>query len=139
MKKLYAILSVLFVLFILLGSTGISVFTHSCETDGDFTSYIIKLDDHCEDHEVELPPCCHKDKEKKDCCSDEEVIYKVDFQFFQDFNVDVPFFVVPDDVKFDVQDLTPLTAVNKSEAVTRPPPDGKSGREILINNQVFRI
>lgn len=138
-RKIHRILTVLFALFILLGSTGLRVFTHSCEKDGEFTSYIIKLDDHCEDHEVKLPPCCKKEHKEKDCCSDEEVIYQVDFEYFQDFNLNIPAFIVQPEIKFVQIDQGLATISVKNEKVNRPPPDGKSGWEILLHNQVFRI
>lgn len=138
MRFVHSAIAILFVLFIFLGNAGLRVFKHACEKDGVFTSYIIQVDDHCGEHEVELPVCCQKE-EKKDCCSDEVDIYPVDFEFFQDQDVSFNLFYLPNEQPSVVWDEVFASASNIERFVLRPPPDGKNGRDILIFNQVFRI
>lgn len=129
----------IFIPFILLGNSGLRVFKHSCEEDGIFTSYIIPADDHCTDHQEDLPPCCIQEKQKDDCCSDEVEIYKVKFDFFQNEQIDLPYFlIIPEPIYFKCNEINPIQA-KRAQAILRPPPDGPSGQEILILNQVFRI
>lgn len=151
MRIVQTLIGILLVAFILLGSAGLRVFKHSCEEDGIFTSYILPADDHCQEKELEeLPPCCQKESvqvsccdvdvsEEDDCCSDEVDIYTVDFDFFQDNDLNVP--------HFTFEKILPLFKVLEKQHISlskgsdflRPPPDPLSGREILIKNQVFRI
>ncbi len=116
-----------------------NVFTHSCKEDGVMKSYIVKLDDHCDDHEKELPPCCVKEQEKKkDCCSDEVTTFQVKFDFFNNYQAQIPTLPIwvqkPQFVFVDVSAIQAHKAIN----IVRPPPKLK-GKEILIQNQVFRI
>jgi hypothetical protein len=133
-------IAIFLVSFILMGNTGLRVFRHACEEDGVFTSYIIPLEDHCEDHQEDLPVCCQKEKEKKDdCCSDEVDIYNVHFDYYQEYQVAIPFFVLPEEALFISLNETSTSVSTKEKKILRPPPLDKSGREILIFNQVFRI
>ena len=133
-------ISFIFILFILVGSSGLKVFTHSCEEDGIFTSYFIQLEDHCEDEKEDLPSCCQTETQKEDdCCNDEVEVYKVKFDYFQDVQLDVPFFALqPEAIKIKyVAELQSVTATKRP--LLRPPPNSKSGRQLLILHQVFRI
>ena len=133
-------ISFIFILFILVGSSGLKVFTHSCEEDGIFTSYFIQLEDHCEDEKEDLPSCCQTETQKEDdCCNDEVEIYKVKFDYFQDVQLDAPFFALQPEV-FQINYSADLQGVIATEQpLFRPPPEGKSGRQLLILHQVFRI
>jgi hypothetical protein len=137
-RFVHTAIAIFFVLFIFLGNAGLRVFKHACEEDGVFTSYIIQVDDHCGEHEVELPKCCQKE-EKKDCCTDEVDIYPVDFDFFQDHELAFNLVFLPNESPKIIRDEFIAASALKKEFVLRPPPDGKTGREILILNQVFRI
>jgi len=136
--------------FILLGNAGLHVFKHSCEEDGTFTSYILPVDDHCQEMETEdLPSCCKKEamqvsccapeKDDDDCCSDEVDIYTVDFDYFQDSDLEIPCFIFEGMEDFFVFLEYPEQTSQSKVYCLRPPPDPPSGREILIQNQVFRI
>lgn len=138
MRFVHSAIAIFFVLFIFLGNVGLRVFKHACEQDGVFTSYIIQVDDHCGEHEVELPECCQKE-EKKDCCSDEVAIYPVDFDFFQDYDLSFDLIFLPNEAHTVVWKEFIASPADKEKLVLRPPPDEKTGREILILNQVFRI
>ena len=101
--------------YVFVGNVGLSVFTHTCEEDGVFRSFFIQTDDHCASEHEDLPACCVAEKQEKDCCQDEEKIYKVKW----DLN-----FVQPVDLK---------------TAIVRPPPLIYSSRELLIKKQVFQL
>jgi hypothetical protein len=137
-RFVHTTIAILFVLFIFLGNAGLRVFKHACEQDGIFTSYIIQVEDHCGEHELELPECCQKE-EKKDCCSDEVDIYPVDFDFFQDYDLAFSLVFLPNESPSFVWEELVASSKDKEQFVLRPPPDAKTGREILIFNQVFRI
>ena len=140
MQIVRGIISFIFILFILVGSSGLKVFTHSCEEDGIFTSYLIQLEDHCEDEKEDLPSCCQTETQKEDdCCNDEVEVYKVKFDYFQDVQLDVPFLALqPEAIKINyAAELRSVTATE--QPLLRPPPNSKSGRQLLILHQVFRI
>lgn len=140
MRFVHSAISIFFILFIFIGNAGLRVFKHACEKDGIFTSYIIPLDDHCGDHERKVPTCCQKEKvDKKDCCSDEVRIYPVNFDFFQDQDLSLPSFFIPsEEIQFAWNELA-FSLPENDHFVLRPPPDGKTGKQLLIFNQVFRI
>ena len=105
MRIVRTVLGIFLIAFILLGNSGLRVFKHSCEQDGTLTSYILPPNDHCQEKEVEeLPSCCQKEvtqvsccdsasMDDDDCCTDEVDIYTVDFDFFQDNDLEIPHFV----------------------------------------------
>lgn len=139
MRKLISVISILFVVFIFMGTTGLRVFKHACEEDGVFTSYFIQLDDHCTDHQEELPACCEKEKDKDDCCSDEVDIYTVDFDYFQDSDIQVPGFLFPAEITPFFELYPTINDPIRSAFLLRPPPFTRSGRDILAYIQIFRI
>lgn len=125
-----------------------NVFTHSCEEDGVFRSYFIPLEDHCEEETEEvLPPCCQKAKAsscdqsvlEKDCCNDEVDVFKINLDYFSEYQVEVPnLFFVENAFKFEIPQLDLALSCYNPEKYTHPPPKW-SGRDILILHQVFRI
>jgi hypothetical protein len=135
------------IVFSFLGNVGLRVFTHSCQEDGIFRSYVIELQDHCEDEKIEtLPPCCQKERKvecgeiaKDDCCNDEVDVYKINLDYFSEYHVEVPYlnsfekFVFP-----DLYLSVTVTDHFKADLYIHPPPK-LSGKDILIRNQVFRI
>ena len=151
MRIVQIVLGIFLIAFILLGNSGLRVFKHSCEQDGILTSYILPPDDHCQEKEVEeLPSCCQKEAtqvsccdsasmDDDDCCTDEVDIYTVDFDFFQDNDLEIPHFVFEENSPvFCLIELQPVNMVEGSMCL-RPPPDSPAGKELLILNQVFRI
>jgi hypothetical protein len=122
-----------------------SVFTHSCEEDGIFRSYFVKLADHCDDHKEEkIPPCCKKERastleKKDDCCSDDVAIYHVNFSYFSEYSHEIVYHatVSSNPVEFQFVDALPIRSVELPGAINPPPVI--SGRDILIKHQVFRI
>jgi len=125
--------------YVLVGNVGLSVFTHTCKEDGVFRSFFIQLDDHCATEHDDLPICCLAEKQKKDCCNDEEKIYKVNWDYFHQDQVNVPsfdFFDLPS-TKFKYLNVVVTTAEQTS--IVRPPPILHSSRQLLIKKQVFQI
>lgn len=134
-------------------SIGLSIFTHFCEEDGAFVSYVLPANDHCgEEEAVEvLPPCCQKEIEtchtsvpvidQEDCCSDEFSWIKL--------SVDQDQWPV---VKCKSVWIGQLSQAFSVQQTTQPtylcpqvvnnavdPPPSPLGRDILIKHQVFRI
>jgi hypothetical protein len=145
--------SLIFCLIIVsfIGTIGINVFYHSCDEDGVFTAYFINTNTHCEATESieELPTCCQEENKKEhssnqaieeDCCNDEVSYFKASLDYFSTF-----------DLKITAKNTVSLLSIPKwkrvySNSTIRtslhyedPPPLLKTGREILLNKQVFRI
>ena len=126
------------ILFVFVGNIGLNVFTHSCEEEGEFHSIIVKVDHDCGEKE-NVPPCCKEESEEKDCCSDEVSFYKVKFDFYQSFDIHIPFFSTLENKQLIVFEAPFLQEKRiASKYPTRPPPK-PSGQEILLLNQNFRI
>ena len=127
--------------FILLGNTGIKVFTHHCEEEGTFTSFLAPIDDHCEEEtNKELPSCCQKAIEiKEDCCSDEEKIVKLSFDFHEVYDLTLPYFKIcsVSTISWAKQEVVKVVE-QKNISLFKPPPK-LYGRSLLIYNQVFLI
>jgi hypothetical protein len=132
--------------FTFLGNVGLRVFTHSCEEDGVFRSYFVELQDHCEDKSEEvLPPCCQKEKNtscevkvEDDCCSDEVDVYKISLDYFSQYELAAPDLDLAQSVSKRWFQPEFISASFNLEHYTHPPPI-RTGRTILIQNQVFRI
>jgi hypothetical protein len=131
----------LLIAFIILGNTGVTVFTHHCEKEGVFTSLIAPVDDHCQDKEDEqLPSCCQKaDKLKEDCCSDEEKIVKLSFEYHEYYDLTIPvlFTDIPSEIHYFGVENVNLEELQKVGYVK--PPQKRSGRYLLIYHQLFQI
>ena len=137
----------IFIIFLLsivfVGTVGVRVFTHSCEEDGVFKTYFVQVNNHCEDKKVELPPCCKKEKgkkEKKDCCQDETEVFKlkVDYLSFRDDN-SFESISIPETNNFFFNDqIVPLDEETLIASNTDPPPK-LNGRQILLKKRVLRI
>lgn len=135
----------LLILFTFVGNIGMSVFTHSCEEDGVFRSYFVKLDDHCKDHEEEkVPPCCKKEGasssiKKDDCCSDNVAVYQVNFSYFSDYSQQIHLIASAEltTVEFQFIEALPIRSIELPKTINPPP--FLSGRDLLIKHQVFRI
>ena len=147
-NQIYRTLLVGFAAFTFLGSVGFPVYTHICKEDGAFRSYFTKSTLHCSmDKEVSLPPCCAKkwaaykgEKVKSNCCVEQTNLFKVRFDFKND--LDLSFDIICDDVSSNL--LSKIKSFVASEEyqsafLYRPPPLHYSGRELLIEHQVFRI
>jgi hypothetical protein len=74
------------VTFLLFGSIGINVFSHSCEENGTFVSYFVEGEHFCESNHDEVKSCCASDQHqesKDDCCDDEIKSFKLKLDYFQ--------------------------------------------------------
>lgn len=137
---------IMLIAFTFLGNVGLRVFTHSCEEDGVFRSYFVELQDHCEDKTEEvLPPCCQKEKNtscevkvEDDCCSDEVDVYKISLDYFSQYELAAPDLDLAQSVSIRWFQPEFISASFNPEHYIHPPPI-RTGREILIQNQVFRI
>lgn len=138
---------------VLVTNIGLNVYTHWCEEDGAFISYVIPANDHCgEEEEVAvLPPCCQQESQscvvsvpqidKEDCCSDEFDWIKLSVD--QDQSSVEKSKLKWVEQKFQILPLkeTPRSILASNHLVKRTidPPPCLKGREIVIKNQVFRI
>lgn len=128
---------------VFVGTIGIRVFTHSCEEDGVFKTYFVQANNHCQDENVALPPCCQKEKEKKekkDCCHDETEVFKLKVDFlsiWDDYSFDAVY--LPETDKFSYEDL--VLAVDKETLIAsnNDPPPKLNGRQILLKKRVLQI
>jgi hypothetical protein len=138
---------------VLVTNIGLSVFTHWCEEDGAFVSFVVPGNDHCgEEKELTvLPSCCQKELQSscssipqiqnEDCCSD-------DFSWIK--------LTVDQDNSFKETSKIKSDNVHFLACTSRPqihhdfkldhllychvdPPPLLQGRDILIRNQVFRL
>jgi len=139
------LLVTLLVVFTFVGNIGMSVFTHSCEEDGVFRSYFVKLDDHCDDHEEEkVPPCCKKEGartsvKKDDCCSDNVAVYQVNFSYFSEYSQPIHLIANAELTRIEFEFIAALAIRSTELPKTINPPPVLSGRDLLIKHQVFRI
>ena len=129
-------------LLLFFGNIGIPVFTHACEEDGVFTSFFVNQQSHCQEEEElsNLPACCQKEK-KKNCCSDEKTVVQLDEKYVQSQALSVPIFVFncpahTTAFSFQVLQTKDISVIQTWED---PPPIRESGKDILIQNCVFRI
>lgn len=123
-----------------IGNIGISIYTHVCSEEGEFASFFVPDNSHCEKKFSELPACCLK-KQKKDCCHNETKVFKVQSDYSTSFlklSFDSPSLV--DEKHFFELDFNPTFSSEESLAFSgTDPPPLLYGRKILIRNQVFRI
>ena len=99
------------------------------------------------DKEASLPPCCAKkwaayngEKAKSNCCVEQIDLFKVRFDFKND--LDLSFDIICDEVNSSFYpEINSFVASQQYQSafLYRPPPLQYSGRELLIEHQVFRI
>ena len=123
-----------------LGNIGIPVFTHACDEDGVFTSFFINQQNHCQEEQPNLPPCCQKEK-KKNCCHDEKTVLQLDEKYIITHALAIPIFyfsfAANHTISFDPYILH--SEVVSIQTWDDPPPIKKFGKELLIQHCVFRI
>ncbi len=139
MKKVFEAISFALAIFTFVGSIGVGVFTHFCHEDGIEQSFLLPIN-HCSDQIAEVQTCCaHEEKvQESDCCSDQMDLIQLDFEQHESSSIfsfspeitqnHFEFNKTEDDL---IQDITPVSYAN--------PPPNRSGRQILIENQVYRI
>ena len=139
------ILGFAFVIFT--GTIGINVFAHFCKIDGVDYSYIVPPSHSCK-MEAEVETCCHQGEDKaisnqpeikKNCCQEAVSSFKISSDYTQKSTPDLVFnFIAPKSVScIFFEEIYIASEPFLVSHLTRPPP--KTGQEILILNQVFRI
>ncbi|MDG1347580.1 MAG: hypothetical protein P8P77_08175 [Crocinitomicaceae bacterium] len=140
MKRIIQILSFALAMFTFVGSVGVGVFTHFCHDSGVEQSFIIPQSNMCEDEHEVFNACCSAEvqAEESECCSDQIDFFQVEFENFEN---SLLFSFVPEKV-LDIQSLD-LDFTVASNLVTPSnyanPPPLRTGRQILIQHQIFRI
>lgn len=149
MKKIQHLFVYFSIGLIFLGSIGVGVFSHLCSINGTETSFFKPIEDKCK-QQVEVKSCCHKPEklatsnnllkfEKEKCCSESFSYYKISTE-----NADkiLKLKFSPNHLKdyLIFQEVFPVVFDKEIQiALKKPDPPCKSGREILIAFQVFRI
>ncbi len=145
MKLLNKIILSLFLVLIFFGSIGVSVFEHFCSINGNEISYFAPLEDKCEKESIKQSCCSHKQNDistvlkKEKCCSEQFSYIKLNTENHTEI------VKLKNDIKFNkafsyFSELFPII-YSKEEfiAFVGGDPPSKSGRQIIISNQVFRI
>ena len=132
MKRIVKHFSALLMLAIVFAtSTGFTMFSHMCFTDGKQEVSTQKIMSCCS-HQEQFQGATFKGS----CCDDETNFYKLDYTASIQRLIEINFNIVLIDlfnINTNPETETFIAHANKS----LPPP--KSGREILADNQVFRI
>lgn len=149
MQHVRKIMAFGFALVIFTGTIGVNVFTHFCKIEGVDYSYIVPVEHSCAKKQ-KVESCCHQPAEANkqaeqqakidsNCCQEEVASYKISSDYIQK-SVPAPVFVFTP-VRPLINIFPEIGAFESelllSAEVTRPPP--KTGQEILILHQVFRI
>ncbi len=132
----------LFTLILFIGNIGIPVFTHACEEDGIFRSYFINTENHCENEQPDLPPCCQTDEnEKDDCCNDETdlIQLKLDYSVTWNHFQIAEYYFRSTETKAVYSSEIDLSATVLTTNKGKDPPPKSWGKALLIEQQVFRI
>ncbi len=144
MKSLKSIFIITGLLLLFVGNVGVNVFKHICQEDGVWTSYFVKTaDDHCESKHQEakhVKTCCsvEKEQQEKDCCNDQTEFYKIDLDFYNDPSIEIPTCVsVENTFSFEFV-LHESQEDYYTKKYVNPPPK-RTGKDILIQHQVFII
>lgn len=148
MSKLHKIVIYVFALVIFTGTIGINKFVHFCLVDGVDYSYVIPQEHVCKPVEIEKS-CCHSETTDADdhhdetaddhCCKEDVRSFKIASDFIQKTPSPLDWTLIAPTTAAFFWSYTIPTKSNKPlfGFISRPPP--KSGREILIDHQVFRI
>lgn len=147
MQHLRKIMILVFAFVIFTGTVGINVFKHFCSKDGLNYSYITPPSHSCQEAEEVEESCCHaearisssKHEIRKNCCEEEVSSYKISSDYIQKSATDLHLEFLPVKSVSSVffEESYVLAETRTAGSIVRPPP--KTGQEILILNQVFRI
>lgn len=123
---------------------GVPVHTHFCEMDGVFASVLLKVDHQCAEPHADLPPCCQKEKPKKDCCSDEVKVIKTSVDQIHSYSDAYSFqeLIFINDLPVDFNCSPFFVNVESEDQATkrkRPPPLWRTGRQIQTLHQTWQI
>lgn len=146
MKFFRQILVVFFATVIFFGTVGVNVFAHYCKIDGVDYSFIVQKDDHCSKEQAEDSCCLIKMEVEKDvkqldedCCSDEVTSFKIASEIFQKEIGTSGVIAVATFKPFEVFSVTAKDYQPNFHYFNFRQPIPKSGRDLLIQNQVFSI
>ncbi len=146
MKFFRQILILFFATVIFVGTVGVNVFAHYCKIDGVDYSFISPKEEHCQKETVETS-CCKLDIEiakdepqvNEDCCSDQVTSFKISSEIFQKE-------ISQNQIIVQTSSLEPIYQVCAAYEVSTDlhyfnhrQPIPKWGRDLLIQNQLFRI
>ena len=136
------------VLFLLVGSIGVDVFSHFCEDDEVSVSYFVADEDHCEDHEHEikhLSSCCDitdaevcdKSDDDHGCRDDEVKHIQLKLDYLHKYAVQAVIIPELDTELFAVLEDIPVDALLPDYNNNSPPCE--SGRDIILKKQYWLI
>jgi hypothetical protein len=131
-----------FTLILFIGNIGIPVFTHACEEDGIFRSYFINTENHCENEQSDLPPCCQtEENEKDDCCHDETdlIQLKLDYSITWNQFHFTDYYFQTTETKAVYSSKVALSNTILTTNKGKDPPPKPWGKTLLIEQRVFRI
>lgn len=134
--------------FLLFGSVGISIFSHTCEEEGLNISYFAPIEDICDDHGHEQhhankaedhhqTPCCDEKSEDDGCCSTSSEFVKVHLDFLNKVYVQA--------ILVENQEVSPVwlasvpVPTDEISIASGSDPPPKLGQEILIDIQQWLI
>jgi hypothetical protein len=146
-KKLQKLFLFSLIGLVFVGSVGISVFGHLCSVNGEEISFFAPIEETCKPV-VEEKSCCHAPKEisksennfkAEKCCTESFSYYKISTEN-TDRILDLKFSPKYTNAFFFFPEIFP-TVFEKEIQIAKyyPDPPQKSGKEILIAFQVFRI
>ncbi|MBI2257456.1 MAG: hypothetical protein HYU67_00980 [Flavobacteriia bacterium] len=129
-------------------TVGVSVFTHFCKKDGVSRSFFVQKTHQCAPA-VEVISCCSKKEnnhcssritvEKGKCCSDSFENYKLSSeQENYSFSFKLSILRIQEFAVYS-EFVPEILLAQTTSNLLEPPPKHKSGKEILLFNQVFRI
>jgi hypothetical protein len=140
------ILILFFASVIFFGTVGVNVFAHYCKIDGVDYSFIVPKDDHCFKEAAEESCCLSKveistDEEQlnENCCSDEMTSFKIASEIFQKEINAHQFIAVSASVPLLVYAVVVKDFAPDFDYFNFRQPIPKSGRDLLIQNQIFTI
>jgi hypothetical protein len=142
-KFVRPILIVFFAVSLFIGSSGIHVFEHFCKVDGTDYSFFIPPTHSCKTI-TKVKSCCEEQNEKEDsfkdnCCDEDLISFQITSDFIQkEFQKHTEIYFSSNVKTFNLSENFSLKQEQICQFPTnRPPP--KTGQEILILHQVFRI
>lgn len=146
MKFFKQILILFFATVIFTGTVGVNVFAHYCKIDGVDYSFISPKEDHC-NKEKEQESCClpaiktskEETQVNDDCCSDEVTSFKITSELFQKEINNNHIVAVSSPIEPFIYSSIILEESPNLNYFNYRQPIPKWGRDLLIQNQLFRI
>jgi hypothetical protein len=147
MKRLVKYIHFLTLIVFFSTTIGVNVYAHFCKKDGNTISYFIPNNHGCENEEEKIASCC-TEKLKNNCSSTSESLSEEKCCFEKSWTVKLSTdYEVENQIKSPISFALNLTCetIIVSELSINPlfhsfcDPPPKSGKEILILHQIFRI